>query len=529
MMYIKVYILVTLFFSSVLMANVTALNGGLDRKNTLVFKSANSYLELKVENSSISLATTDENLIIDESFLLQNKKVNAGRELFTKYLQQTKKTRLKSTSYEYSSNLQNLSIREIKSELSKHLEMKLKQKPNYLSHTITNISVPEDTMDNIDISYKIIYKSNNKKIRVVTYSQLLSALIKIPKPLINIKKSFILKYKNRYFISEIVLQKDKQEHPITNKDIKTKTYAVKIIEELNVYKKHLYTIFSDIKDKSILEVVMSNKLPISLSIIDKDASLIEFNLYNISNPITAKYMEEEQKRPILLNNFDFSKEPIWANFKVKTADGVKYLKTDYKMVGKRKNIIQVSLDGSSSILNPQSKSTKKLTHSAYIVDIKTFLFEMKKISKLNNKTNLKWTQKVKQSMLSLMYKDSNGEMVKKKISRGRKQFYDISGLWYLISWSATNNISEKSFLFMKQDFPFEAKYSKTTYGYLVTQRGQEKFKFYLDKYNRIIRVIDVDNDIDMVISKNGYINSSINKNITYLDNYLIKHNLKKVD
>jgi len=528
MVYFK-YMLVMVLFISSLMADVTALQGGIDMKNRLHFSSEKGSLDIEVNDNAIQFLTTDENLLIGKGFTAENVKAYAGKRLFSIYIKQTKKSFFKTTSYKFTKNLQKLTSKEIKSELSKALDKRVKRKDNYLSHKILNINIPDDITDSIDIEYKILYKSDIKKIRVFTYKQLLSALINYPKPKINIKRNFILQYKKRYFIADISLEKSTNKNSITHKDMKSKLYIVKIVKELKIYKKKLNTLFSNIEDNPILKLAMSNSLPLSLSIMDKNANLIEFHLVSIHNTFTQNYLDEEKKRAVVLNNFDFSQEPVWANFKVDTSNGVEYLKTDYKMVGKRKNIIQVSLNGNSSILNPQSKSMKTLTHNAYIVDIKTFLFEMKKILKENGKTKLKWTQKVKQSMLGLMYKDSDGNMVKKKISRGRKQFYDISGLWYLISWSAKNNITMKSFLFMKEDFPFEAKYSKTSYGYLVSQRGVEIFRFYLDEYNRITKVIDIENDITITLSKNGYINKSINENIKFLDNYLIEHNLKKVD
>jgi len=528
MVYLK-YIFVMVLFSSALIANVTALKGGVDRTNKLNFISDENSLQLNVEGNFIELLTTDSSLIIDKSFTLKNTTTQVGKKLFDIYLKQTSKSHLKSVSYEYSESLQTLTSREIKKTLSRYLGKKLKEKSNYLSHQIIKITVPEDSTESIDIDYKISYKPNNKKIRVFSYKQLLSVLLNSSKPAMNLKQNFIIQYKKRYFIAEMVVTKDSDENPITQNDVRTKHYAVNIIEELHLYKNKIDNIFSNRGDNSIFELTMSDSLPLSLSILDNDVNLVKFNLVSIENEDTYTYMNEEKKRAVSLNNFDFSEEPIWANFKIKTSHGMQYLKTDYKMVGKRKNIVQVSLNGNSAVLNPQSKSTKKLTHNAYIVDIKTFLFEMKKILKENGKTKLKWTQKVKQSMLGLMYKDSDGKMVKKKISRGRKQFYDIAGLWYLISWSAENNIDMKSFLFMKEDFPFEAQYSRTPYGYLVSQRGVEIFRFYLDEYNRIIKVIDVENDITITLTKKGYINDSIKKNIEFLDNYLTKHNLQKVD
>jgi len=525
----KLFIMIVTLMSYSLMANVTALDGGVDRVNVLEFKSDNTFLKLKIEDESATLLSTSKNLLIGNRFNLDNSKKRTGEKLLKIYLKQTKKSFEKTINYKFSKSLEKLTDEEIKNRLSKDLSKRLKSKSKYLSHQILNIEIPDDREESIEIEYKIAYKSTNKKLDIYTYKQLLSAFLEGAEPEISLKDHFLLKYKKQYFIAEVIQSADKKLNPLTLKEVSIRKYAVKIIEELNVYRKKSVNLFSELKDDSIFEITMYNSLPLTLSVINKEADLVEFDLYSIYNDSVGQYIAQEQKREIILNNFDFSTEPIWADFKVKNSNGIMYLKTAYKMVGKRKNIIQTTLNGSSSILKPQSHTTSIMKHDAYIADIKTFLFELKKTLKVNNKTKLKWTQKVKQSMLGVMYKDSDGVMVKKKISRGRKQFYDVAGMWYLISWSAKNNIDEKAFLLMKEDFPFEAKFIKTDFGYLVSVRGEEQFKFYLDKFHRIIKVEDVVNDVTMVLSRNGYMTQTIKDNIKFLDQYLREHNLKKVN
>jgi len=274
----------------------------------------------------------------------------------------------------------------------------------------------------------------------------------------------------------------------------------------------------------IFIIKIGNNLPYTISLATEKSTLQKFNLSMIKNKKVDKYINDLKSRATTLDGFDFSKEEIRAKYKVDTSNGVKYLNTVYKMSGKRKNIVNVTLIGSSNILNPDKGSDTSLVHAAYLLDAKKYLFEVKKALKDDGSVKLTWGQNPKKSMLQIKYKDSDGKTAKKKISRGKKQFYDIAALWYLIHWNSVNDIEKKPFLLMKEDWPFEAEYIQKDYGYLVTIKNKDSYKFYLDKDKRINKVIDLRNDLEMSLTKNGFITDTIEENIKYLEKLLMSTN-----
>jgi hypothetical protein len=281
--------------------------------------------------------------------------------------------------------------------------------------------------------------------------------------------------------------------------------------------------------ETIFKISIHNRIPYTIQIVNQQSRLERLNLVYIDNKYVQAYLKATQKYPVELTNFNFKREQIRASYKVNTPNGIKYLATSFKMVGKRKNVVAVKLEGSSFILDPKKDTNMEIVHEGYLLDAKTFQFEVKKVLKQNGTTKLQWKQSPKKSMLTVNYKDNTNQMITKKISKGRKQFYDLAGIWYLMSWNNQNNIDSKAFLLMKQDFPFEAKYIKTNYGYLVQIKSKDRYKFYLDKYSRVNKVEDLQFNLTIQLNDDGFTTNSIDKNRQHLSKQFKSNNLIKVN
>ena len=539
MKFLNVWVAIMLMLAVDSLGSVTATSGSLSKDNQLKYFSDSDQIELNVNDGKIVFKTTSKTVLFaNNTEIEKQKKVYATKTLLLSFMQEGVKSSDKVQKYKnikidekLDDDARDKKLQIIEQKIRVTLAKKLDKTKNLVSYEITDVEIPDNADENIVVEYEISVKVPFTKYRILTYDELVKVFLAPGTPKIDFDTEFLLKDNNKYFLCKVSKDEDDVEDKINDRDVDVVIYSVEIEEELKNKNSttEIKSVFDDMVGDDILVVAKNSKLPYMLSLATKKSQLQKYELRLIINKNVQKYLQELENLPTKLKGFDFSKEEIRASYKVDTSNGVKYLKTTYKMAGKRKNIIHVTLDGSSYILNPKRGSEAKIVHNAYVVDAKTFLFEIKKTLQHDNSTKLVWSQKVKKSMLELKYKDSDGKTVKKKISRGKKQFYDIAALWYLIHWNGVNDIGDKPFLLMKEDFPFEATYVKKEYGYDVHVKTKERFQFYLDEDKRVKRVVDLQNDLEMVLTKNGFVTETIEKNINYLENMFKKYRLKEVD
>lgn len=520
-------------FAMQLFGAVSAKNGSLDEKNILHYE---------VDGKSLKIDTYKNNVILENDGDLIIKKIHhikAYRKVYTnnkihekifgdKYEVENKDANIKFNGIKYTKKtINNLIEKSLKKEYGKR----------YVSHKITNYKEPkfkERTEENKDepeeeYFYEVAFDINLefKKKRLLTYKQIIDIFTAKGTPSISIDEEFILENNGKYFLCKSLQEKTTIKDNITKQNKSVEKYEVEILKSYS--NKDKDSIFDDLNGDKILIVNKTYNMIYSMAIINKNGQLNKYKLSKIENDKLRDYLKYKDAHPILLDGFNFKDQEIRAKYKVNTSNGVKYLSTTFKTVGKKKNVIAVNLKGSSSILNPSSKSNSTLSHDGYLLDAKTYLFEVKKTLKSDNKTKVQWGQKPKKTMLDVKYINSDGKLSSKKWSKGKKQYYDIAGLWYLISWNNKNNIEEKPFLLMIEDFPIEAKYIKKDYGYLVTIKNKNRYKFYLDKFNRITKVSDLANNITMNLTKDDFTTDTIDKNRLELKKLFVNNDLIEVN
>ncbi|MEA2050461.1 MAG: hypothetical protein U9O56_07010 [Campylobacterota bacterium] len=495
-----------------LFGQISVKNGGLDKNNILIYANDNGRLELEV-NDKIKINSSNISYL-NNIYLQKNNYKKSDEALMLKFFNQPINTDIVKKMITDLSDGTEIDEDQLEQELS----LKLKKLDNYISHKIKDIvEATEDQKAYYE--YELKTKAEFPKYNILSYDQLLAVFVNketlIP---LDLSQKFFLTLNGNYYLCKIDENNKKIKSKITNKSIEVDVYVVSIIKSLD-----------NMKEGTIFSIEKHNKLPYSISVLKNKDELEKYDLSLIKNKNLSKYLDMLKNYPTDLVGFDFDKSEIRASYKVKTKNGVKYLKTSFKKVGKRKNVISVSLDGSYMIFDTSKGSNSEVSHKGYLLDAKTYLFQVKKDMKVDGVQKVQWKQSPKKSMISVKYKDSDNKIATQKFSKGKKQYYDFSALWYLISWNNLNNIGEKPFLLINEDFPFEAKYIKKDYGYLVTFRNSDKYKFYLDQYSRVKKVIDIKNGIEMLISSDGFVTDEIESNRAKVSNAFKKYNLIEVN
>lgn len=288
-----------------------------------------------------------------------------------------------------------------------------------------------------------------------------------------------------------------------------------------------YSVKNKKSGTTIFEIYFKNDLPLKIVTNNKT-----FLLEKIVNRDVVNYQRLKKELKTELDNFDYTKEPIWAKYIVKTSNGVRYLDVKFKLENRETGIFSVELKGSGLILEPFKQQDIPYQIVSYLIDLNKLLFQYQKILKVNFQNVLLWRQLPKAVEVPLVYIDENGKQRKKLIFRdSAKPMYDFGGLWYLISWCNKHN---------KDRFPFSyitdgrvegqiKKIAKNHYNVktLIGDRILNNWDFILDNYNRVIEVKNL--KYGMVIKlKDKFMTETIEKNIRRLNNYKLQHNLRDI-
>jgi len=503
-----------------LYAVVSAKDGSLNRTNTLYYGSGSSELELNVKSGNIVINNYDDTLVIPPKMNL--KRYN-GKKAPLKLMKSFIKQPIQETEEIIEiGNEEGLT----KEDITEEIKRRVSQERDIIRIKLKgDIKIPEELDENIVVEYIAVRKLPYPKMDLVTYVDILDMFLSGD---IRVSDGDRLMLKNRedYFLIQI---KEDNTHILSKLDNESKSISVYDVEIVKAYTKGEGFFYDKVGD-SIFKIAIDteNNLPYQVSFLSQSGDLTTFDLNRIFNNKVKKYLDFKKNHKLALDGFDFSKELIEANYKVNTKDGVSYLVTKFAMTGKRKNIISIYLKGSSSILEPSTNTNTTLEHFGFAIDAKKFIFEVKKKLKVDGQSQVTWVQKPKKSMVSVIFKDSEGQMSKKKWSRGQKQYYDISILWYLISWNNLHNIEQKPFLLMNKDFPIESMYIKKPYGYDVKIKNKLRYKFYLDKFSRISKVEDVANNLVFELTSDGFMTKTIKNNRKQLKNIFESNNLVEV-
>ena len=255
-----------------------------------------------------------------------------------------------------------------------------------------------------------------------------------------------------------------------------------------------------------------------------------YKLKQILNSSVSEYKNINKTKPITLNSFDFTKEKIWATYKAKTKEGIRYLNVSFEMQDPANSLFLLKLVGSGLILDPRKNSDEKYTIDSYLVDLdKEPPYEYRKELKIDNENILLWQQD-KPGNVALVYKDENNNQRQKGIMSS-KSVYDINGIWYLVSWLDKMNKDSFSFSYLNVG-RLEGKVRKDADSYIVTaglgSNNLLKYKFKLDQYHRVVSVEDLKNGVQIKLFK-PYTNKTIQNNIKYIENYKTQHGLKVIN
>ena len=509
---LKIVVTLILLCVSVVYGKITATIGGLNKPNQLIYISQDKLSKILFIANGQSIAIKTQNGIscLNNQYIKNPQPALASLELLQQLYKQQSQSIVDTLTIQDSQ----YSKDELKDILKDALIQKYNQ--NYISHKVLGITMPDEIDTFASIQYEVKIKAPYQQTYIYSYPQLINTLLISGVQNIN-QDRFILSINNNYYKAKIDIQNTFVKTNISNQTQPATKYTV-ILQGAKQLPKEIFKLYID----------TNSLLPYKFSLITLQGNMKSFVLDQIINNGVAKYDQFVKTHKLQLDGFDFSIEPIRAKYKVQTKNGVRYLSSSFKMVGKRKNVIAVELLGSQYIFDPKKGSDMLLQHKGYLLDAKRFLFEVKKILKVDNQTKIQWKQSPKSTMVQIKYIDKDGKLASQKVSKGAKQYYDISALWYLVSWNKAHNIGEKKFLLMNEEIPFEAVYIPTDYGYLINYRTKDKYKFYLDKYNRVTKVEDIQNNITISLTKDGFVNDTIEQNKQKLKKLMQQYNLKEV-
>ena len=348
----------------------------------------------------------------------------------------------------------------------------------------------------------------NVKIPIIEFNKLFSYLM-FNNVLSN--SDIYLKIKNKLYKGKIKIE-----------DIK---YSSKVFGNLNSVEKIVVQL-DDYEDSTPFVLYKYQDLPLEFTIQSKN-----YKLTQIIDKYVKQYNVLKKQKPISLDNFDFTKEKIWATFKATTPQGIRYLKASFEMEDSQNSLFLFKLSGSGLILEPKKNNDEDYEINAYIVDMgKDEPYEYRKELKINKEAVLVWQQE-EPGNVALIYKDEDDNQRQKGVISS-KSVFDINGVWYLITW--LDKMGKNSYSFSYLDIGrLEGKIKKekkSTYLFTAGLGGNSlwKYRFVLDKHHRIISIKDLKNRVS--IELNGvYVNATIQKNIKYLKAYLKNHNLKVIN
>jgi len=267
--------------------------------------------------------------------------------------------------------------------------------------------------------------------------------------------------------------------------------------------------------------------PVEVKTLNKD-----YLIKRIVNDKVKKAEEMIKTKPIVLNGFDFYKEPIWASYNVNTNDGVRKLKTKFALEDKENDLFSVTLQGESTVFG-DTKNTSNYEIDAFLIDLGNSLFEYQKLLKIDGENSLLWQQDPESPTIALVYLNDQGEQIEKGIVRNSKPAYDFAGVWYLVSWCDKHNKNSLKISYITTG-RVEGHVNKTAPHTYKVSAGLGKnnimmYEFKLDKYHRVVKVKDQLNNITMSLDSNGFLNQSILNNRKYIAKFIRENNLKVIN
>jgi len=322
-----------------------------------------------------------------------------------------------------------------------------------------------------------------------------------------------LKNKEKFFINDTLCQLSINDDEVYNEIIgnKSSKYFKVICDGKKVF------------GMQVVKIEEGKYLPVEFYIKGK-----KFELTRIINDDVKKYIEMKKTLKTVLDNFDFSKEPIWGTYVVHTEDGEKFLKAIFKMEDKANKIFSITLKSKFNILNPLQHSSMKVESIAYLIE-RDSLYEIQNVWLLNSEPILKWV--IQDGEVIMVYLDEKNQQQQVEMYLSKLP-YDISGLWYLVSYCSENNINNYKFSFMANNTRFEGIMNKTSSNsYEIKAYSGDvliyNYKFFVDKYNRVKKVEDLKNDYDIKIKE--FLNKTIERNRKVLKEFFNQHHLKVID
>jgi len=312
---------------------------------------------------------------------------------------------------------------------------------------------------------------------------------------------------------EVIIKKNKNEY---NKKIKQYT------DEINspVFGK----IEANCKSVSDITYCTYNNIPVYIETDDD-----EYTLKQIQNKNVEQYLKEKNTLKTHLDNFDFTKEPIYAQFSIQTPEETDYFKINFKTVNPQNGMFLVTIDGSGMLLY---NDDSKIKMESYLIDLDTQLFQVGGQLFIDNEKNSIWKQDPNSIKAPLLYLDDKGNQRSIFIIRNSNPLYDFGGLLYFVSWCNIHNKSINNFRYIDKGAINGKiqKIQKNKYNIKVYTGKIDKLNLNvtLDNYSRIISIEDLKNNKKIKLI-GEYTNNTIEKNKKYLKELFEKLQLKAIN
>lgn len=303
-------------------------------------------------------------------------------------------------------------------------------------------------------------------------------------------------------------------------------------EDVEYIKKYtddiLSPIFGNVKAtcKSINEVTYCsyNNIPIYIKIGDDT-----YMLKQIKNNNVLTYLDKKKSLKLHLDNFDFSKEPIFAKFLVNTTNEIDYINIYFKTVNLQNGMFLVRLEGSGSFFY---NDDSKIRIESYLIDLDNQLFQVGGQLFVDNEKISLWKQYPNLIKVPLTYLDDKGNQRNIIIIRDKKPLYDFGGLLYFVSWCNIHKKNSAVFRYVdrgaingKIKKIGNNKYNVKVY---IGDINKLNLNIKLDNYSRVVSIEDLVNNKKMELV-GEYTNDTIEKNKKFLKNLFNKLHLKEID
>ena len=214
-----------------------------------------------------------------------------------------------------------------------------------------------------------------------------------------------------------------------------------------------------------------------------------YSLRKIITPELKKFLKEQALRPTQVRSFDFSKTTLHATY-VEVKKGItQRMRVSFKMSGKRKNLIKIKMTAPISLFDPENESDQTESNTGMLGNIRgKELVQISKKQVVNNRTDVKWINKPKKSIIKIDYRSGKNQEVQLVTKSRHRQTYGFEGLWYLASLMNQHNKNSKTIMLISgvsiNDFTMK---KRNNSHYVLTKEGQDVYHYYLDNKHIIKR------------------------------------------